>query len=106
LYSLPLPVEIYVQKYKLTPIREVNSNILKGAAYEELGRERARDPRNAKKSRKELGLKKFSETEIRASVLKAPLIITKGIISKQLKVDEFGMYYRDTNNKTIHLNVI
>jgi len=67
----------------------------------ELRRARAHDPRNANKSRKELGLKEFFETKIRSSVLEALLVVTKGLISKLLKVDESGMYYRDANKKTM-----
>jgi len=71
------------------------------APDEELRRARAHDPRNANKSRKELGKKDFFKAKIRSFALEALLVVTKGLISKLIKVDEFGAYYRDANNKTM-----
>lgn len=78
----------------------------KEAAKEELRRERAMDPKNARKTRKKLRLKEFSEPEIRSSVLGVDSVITRSLIAKLLKVKDSGKYYKDSNNKTMFMEAM
>jgi len=61
----------------------------------------AKDHRNARKTREELGLKKFSKLEIRSSVSGGEVIITKDTIVKLLNVKEDGMNCKDTNKNAV-----
>ena len=78
----------------------------KKAAKEELRRAREMDPKNARKTRKELGLKEFSEPKIQSSVLGVDLVITRSLIAKLLKVKDSGKYHKDSNNKTSFMEAI
>jgi len=73
----------------------------KEAAEEELRWERATDPDGANMTRKELWLKNFSEAKIRSTIVWADLVITRSLTTQLLKVNDFGKYYRDTNERTI-----
>jgi len=66
-------------------------------AEEELREKRARFPKNAQKTREELGLKEFKEIEIRSPVLGVNVVISRRSIEQLIRSKDKRMFLRDAN---------
>jgi len=67
------------------------------AAKEEELKAVIKDPSLRGKTRKEMGLESFRQTEIRSSVMGIPITVTKEVIAKACKVTATGRYIWNTN---------